>query len=62
MRAGSDEMNNDDHLERLRAMIAPGQQTWDLSPKDVAAIRWAVAEIETAERAYAAMKRSGIIS
>jgi hypothetical protein len=31
-----------DHLGRLRAMIAPGQQTWDLSPNDVEAIAMAV--------------------
>ncbi len=33
------------HLERLRAMTAPDQKTWDLSPNDVAAIRWAIDEI-----------------
>lgn len=27
------------HLGRLRAMTAPGQQTWDLSDNDVAAIK-----------------------
>ncbi len=34
-----------DHLTRLQAMTAPGQRTWDLSPNDVAAIRWAIDEI-----------------
>lgn len=29
-------------LDRLRAMVAKGQQTWDLSPKDVEAIQMAV--------------------
>ena len=49
-----------DHKERLQAMVSPGQQTWDLSPNDVSAIKWALAEIERleqfasdAQRAYA---------
>jgi len=29
-------------IDRLRAMVAKGQQTWDLSPKDVEAIQMAV--------------------
>lgn len=33
-------------LARLRAMVADGQQTWDLSPKDVEAIRLAVDALE----------------
>lgn len=28
-----------DEFDRLNAMIEPGQQTWDLSPNDVTAIR-----------------------
>lgn len=28
-----------DQLERLKAMVEPGQTTWDLSPNDQAAIR-----------------------
>jgi hypothetical protein len=36
-----------EHLERLRAMCAPNQRTWDLSPNDVAAIRWAVERLES---------------
>jgi hypothetical protein len=34
----------DEQLSRLQAMCEPGQQTWDLSPKDEAAIRAAVAQ------------------
>lgn len=34
-----------DHLSRLQAMVEPGQQTWDLSDKDVAAIRAALRAI-----------------
>lgn len=33
-------------LERLQAMAAPGQGTWDLSERDQAAIAWAVEELE----------------
>jgi hypothetical protein len=32
----------DDQVSRLRAMIGIGQQTWDLSPNDQAAISMAV--------------------
>ena len=32
----------EDQVSRLQAMCEPGQQTWDLSPKDVAAIALAV--------------------
>ena len=35
-----------DKLDRLRAMTAKWQQTWDLSPKDVAAIQMAVDVLE----------------
>jgi hypothetical protein len=41
--------DNNDHAERLRAMVEPDQETWDLSPNDVAAIQWAldrIAELE----------------
>jgi len=41
--------DNNDHESRLRAMVDPDQQTWDLSPNDVAAIQWAldrIAELE----------------
>ena len=41
--------DNNDHAERLRAMVEPDQETWDLSPNDVAAIHWAldrIAELE----------------
>jgi hypothetical protein len=34
--------NVDDKIDRLRSMSKPGQQTWDLSPNDVEAIRLAV--------------------
>lgn len=37
--------------DRLQAMIAPGQQTWDLSPNDVSAIFWALKAIELFETA-----------
>lgn len=42
-----------EHEERLHAMLADGQQTWDLSPNDVAAIRWAVNRIDEFERHWA---------
>ena len=32
----------EDQVSRLQAMCEPDQQTWDLSPKDVAAIAMAV--------------------
>jgi hypothetical protein len=35
-----------EHIERLEAMAAPDQQTWDLSPNDVEAIRGVLAEVE----------------
>jgi hypothetical protein len=35
----------EDHRDWLRAMIAPGQQTRDLSTNDEAAIRWALDEL-----------------
>ena len=35
-----------DRLDRLRAMVTKGQQTWDLSPKDVQAIQMAVDVLE----------------
>ena len=41
--------DNNDHAERLRAMVEPDQKTWDFSPNDVAAIQWAldrIAELE----------------
>jgi hypothetical protein len=30
-----------EYRQRLKAMIEPGQQTWDLSEADVAALTWA---------------------
>lgn len=38
-----------DHAERLQAMVAPDQETWDLSPNDVAAIQWALDRIDDLE-------------
>ncbi len=38
-----------DYRERLRAMLAPEQQTWDLSDADVAAIAWAVERLAALE-------------
>ena len=35
-------------IDRLKAMIEPKQQTWDLSPNDVAALAWAVRRIDEA--------------
>ena len=35
-----------DKLDRMRAMVRKGQQTWDLSPKDVQAIQMAVDVLE----------------
>lgn|GEM_PF-2107344 len=43
--------SNEDSLDRLRAMIKPGQQTWDLSPNDVAAITMAVQVLSVIEAA-----------
>lgn len=36
----------EEHIGRLRAMIQPGQQTWDLSDNDVIAISAVVAALE----------------
>lgn len=44
-----EELNNnrlDESLSRLRAMIVPGQQKWDLSPNDVEVIATVVAAVE----------------
>lgn len=38
-----------EHESRLQAMVAPEQQTWDLSPNDVAAIEWALRELQSAQ-------------
>ena len=46
-----------EHEYRLEAMLAPGQQTWDLSDKDVAAIRWALARIAELEAERAKLNR-----
>ncbi|MFA5056537.1 MAG: hypothetical protein WC485_00350 [Opitutaceae bacterium] len=35
-----------EHIERLEAMIDPRQQTWDLSPNDVVAIRHVLVELK----------------
>ena len=45
--------SNEDSLDRLRAMIKPRQQTWDLSPNDVAAITMAVQVLSVIEAADA---------
>lgn len=37
----------DDQMSRLRQMTDPRQQTWDLSPNDVAAIAAALNRIES---------------
>ena len=42
---------NEANLYRLRAMIVPDQQTWDLSPRDVAAITMAVHVLNAIEAA-----------
>lgn len=44
--------NAQEAFSRLRAMTAPDQQTWDLSPRDVEAIRWAIAEIASLRLAF----------
>ena len=53
-----------EHLDRLNAMLDHRQQTWDLSPNDIAAIRWAVAEIERLRKeltaAQVALLREGV--
>jgi len=43
----------EDYLDRLMAMTAPGQQTWDLSNNDVRSIQWAVQEIAALRRGLA---------
>jgi len=45
----------EDQVSRLRQMCEPGQQNWDLSPKDTAAISMAV-------RVLSVMMRYGIRS
>lgn len=37
-----------EELDRLKAMIEPDQETWDLTVNDVRAIRWAIRQIEAA--------------
>ena len=46
-------LSSEDNLDRLRAMIKKGQQTWDLSPSDVAAITMAVQVLSVIEAADA---------
>lgn len=41
---GEGETVMEEQRERLEAMCVPGQQTWDLSPNDVAAIQAVLAE------------------
>ena len=41
--------SKDEMLSRLKAMVAEDQQTWDLSPKDVAAIKMAIEAFEHLE-------------
>ena len=41
--------SRDEMLSRLKAMTAEDQQTWDLSQKDVAAIRMAIEAFEHLE-------------
>jgi hypothetical protein len=38
-------MSNDEHESRLHSMADPEQDTWDLSPNDIDAIRWALASL-----------------
>lgn len=45
-----------DKYHRLRAMVAPGQKTWDLSPKDVEAIRFAIQVIDHHNRTCESIK------
>lgn len=44
-----------EQYERLMAMIEPNQQTWDLPPNDVKAIRWAVTALKWQEEVYELM-------
>lgn len=44
-----------EELDRLRAMIEPDQETWDLTVNDVKAIRWAIRQIEADHNAKNAM-------
>ena len=46
-----------EHESRLRAMLDPKQQTWDLSPNDITAIRWAVERITALTAAGDAMAK-----
>lgn len=43
-----------EYESRLRQMTDAKQQTWDLSPNDAAAIRWALEEIERLAKMRAA--------
>ena len=35
-----------EHLDRIRAMIEPDQQTWDLNQKDTIALSWLLHEYD----------------
>lgn len=49
--ASNNEKAYGEKLDRLRAMVAEGQQTWDLNEKDVAAIKFAVEVLEVISNA-----------
>lgn len=48
-----------DKLDRLKAMIDPKQQTWDLAPKDVEAIRFALQRIDELKEMLDATVKAG---
>ena len=51
-------MTRDEHESRLRAMTEDHQQTWDLSPNDVAAIKWALYELKFTKARLSAARES----
>jgi hypothetical protein len=51
-----------DQFRRLRSMTDPAQQTWDLSPNDVAAIAAAVKRIEDCENLVMDWRAKGEIA
>ncbi len=50
-----------EHLVRIRAMLAPDQQTWDLSENDVAAIRWLYDTAASATRELSRLSQDVIV-
>ena len=51
----------DEQRKRLQAMIAPGQQTWDLSPNDEAAIAAVLASHAEMRPLWPSAPRHGLV-